>query len=77
VNKAELVLAICAALTVLGGLFIWLTRVTLEPFKILIQSNTKAMTDIANVVSIHADKIEDHGVRLTAIETKHAVRHGG
>ena len=75
--KPEDILAICAFLTVLGGIFLWANRAMLAPFKVLISANTDAMQSLKDLVAVHGDKLEDHGERIAKIETKHAVRHPG
>ena len=74
---AEEILAICAVATVLGGIFLWVTRSTLAPFKILIAANNDIMTSLKELVANHTDRLDDHGQRITKIETKHSVRHPG
>jgi esterase/lipase len=73
----ENVAAISVIGTAIGGVFTYLMRSTLAPFKVLIGNCTEAMQDLKKAVETHASKIEDQGSRITAIETKHSVHHKG
>jgi uncharacterized sodium:solute symporter family permease YidK len=73
----EDILASCAVVTVLAGLFLWANKSMLAPFKVLISANTDAMQSLKELVTVHAEKIDDHGERIAKIEAKHSVRHGG
>ena len=72
----DVVVAICALVTVLSGVLMWINRAQLAPFKVLIAANTMAMEKIDISIDKLTDKLLEHGDRITVIETKHAVRHG-
>jgi len=60
----------------IGGLVMWSIRMTIAPLKVVIENNTKAMERILNRVDEHDIRIDDHGVRISVIETKHEASHG-
>jgi hypothetical protein len=61
----------------LGGLVAWSMKMTVAPLRVVIENNTKAMERIINKIDEHDEKLDDHGVRLSIIETKHEANHGG
>ena len=62
----EMVIAISAVVTILGGVFLWLIRAILDPIKQLIKSNTEAVKQVV-------EKLDAHEERLQCVETKVAV----
>jgi len=63
--------SIVAILVPLAALVIWAMRAIVAPLKVVIENNTLAMNKIMDTVEIHADKLEDHGIRIACIETQH------
>jgi hypothetical protein len=64
------------AIGMLAALIVWAMRATVAPLKVVIQNNTSAMERIITKLDDHDDKLDDHGNRITRIETTHRVRHG-
>lgn len=62
-------------LSMMAALVWWAMRSTVAPLKVVIQNNTAAMERIIHKLDDHDDRLDDHGNRITAIETKHAMRH--
>lgn len=70
--------AIGIALTaagLLGGLTAWAIRATVAPIKVAIENNTIVMTRVIDKLDEHDVKLDDHGNRITKIETKHSMRY--
>lgn len=57
---------ITAVLVALGGFFLWVLKIILEPLKQLIKDNTKAVEKVV-------EKLDNHEERLQCVETKVAV----
>ncbi len=63
--------SIVAILVPLAGLLVWAMRAIVAPLKVVIENNTRAMTRIMDTVEAHAEKLEDHGIRIACIETRY------
>jgi hypothetical protein len=74
-NTAEIISIVLGGLTLLGGVFSFALSQILRPFQVSVDNNTKAMDRLTLVTDKHADKIEDHEVRLACIETTHNGSH--
>jgi hypothetical protein len=44
---------------------------TVKPLSVVIENNTKAMDRVTEILDTHGAKLEDHGTRITRIETVH------
>jgi len=62
-----------SVLAILGGLIVWAMRATVAPLQVVIENNTAAMTHIMEIVDTHGEKLENHSVRITKIETVHEI----
>jgi len=67
----ETIGSIVAILVPLAALVVWAMRAIVAPLKVVIENNTQAMNKIMGTVEAHAGKLEDHGIRLACIETRH------
>jgi hypothetical protein len=63
--------SIVAILVPLAALLVWTMRAIVAPLKVVIENNTQAMNKIMGTVESHAGKLEDHGIRIACIETRH------
>ena len=63
--------SIVAILVPLAALLVWAMRAIVAPLRVVIENNTQAMNKIMGTVEIHAGKLEDHGIRIACIETRH------
>lgn len=75
-NPAEIVGTVLAIASALAGLIIWVVKVLLEPMKTVVENNTRVMERIEAKLDDHSDTLDEHGNRLTRIETAHRVIHG-
>ena len=67
-DEIALILAIAVPL---AGLFLWAMKVTIAPMRVVINNNTAVMDRIMDKLDTHAEKIGDHAVRISNIETVH------
>ena len=67
----ETVASIIAILVPVSALLIWAMRAIVAPLGVVIENNTAAMDRIMGTVEIHAGKLENHGIRIACIETRH------
>jgi hypothetical protein len=63
--------SIVAILVPLAALLVWAMRAIVAPLKVVIENNTQAMNRIMGTVETHSGKLEDHGIRIACIETRH------
>jgi hypothetical protein len=70
-DTAAIIAASCAIATIIGGLAAWSLRMTVKPLSVVIENNTKAMDRVTEILDTHGAKLEDHGTRITRIETVH------
>jgi len=63
--------SVIAIVVPIAALVVWAMRAIVAPLKIVIENNTLAMNKIMGTVEIHAEKLEDHGIRIACIETRH------
>ena len=64
---------IIAVLVPVSALLVWAMRAIIAPFGVVIENNTAAMTRIMDTVDQHAEKLDDHNVRIVRIETVHDI----
>jgi cobalamin biosynthesis protein CobD/CbiB len=60
-----------AVLVPLAGLVVWAMRAVVAPLKVTVDNNTQALERWGELLDRHADKLEDHEVRISCIETVH------
>lgn len=75
-DPAEIFGTILAVSSALAGLIVWVIKALLAPFKVVIENNTRVMERIEAKLEDHSDMLDEHGNRLTKIETAHRVIHG-
>lgn len=75
-NTLELVGIVLTAASLLAGLVVWVIKALMAPLKVVIENNTRVMERIEAKLEDHSDTLDDHGNRLTKIETEHRVIHG-
>jgi len=59
-----------AVVVPLAALLVWSIRAIVAPLGVVIENNTQAMTRLMDTVEQHAEKLEDHGIRIACIETR-------
>jgi hypothetical protein len=65
-------IAVVLAIAVpLAGLFLWAMRAMVAPLRVVINNNTAVMDRIMNKLDAHDEKIGDHAIRISNIETVH------
>ena len=60
----------------IAALVMWAIKATVAPLKTVIEYNTKVIEHVMGKIEDHGETLDEHGNRLTAIETVHRVRHG-
>jgi hypothetical protein len=62
-----------AALVAVCGFIAWLFRINIKPMQTLIQNNTDALNTLTGTIKEQDEKIQDHEIRITEIETTHEI----
>ena len=70
-TTAETIGAAAAIIVPLSGLVVWAMRAIVAPLRVTVDNNTKALDRWGTVLDRHAERIEDHEVRISCIETVH------
>lgn len=74
-DLVDIIGIVLTAASLLAGLVIWVIKVLMAPLKVVIENNTRVMERIEAKLDDHSDTLDDHGNRLTKIETEHNVYH--
>jgi len=69
--KLEEVAIIFAIAVPIAGLFIWAMKAIVAPLRIVVNNNTAVMDRVMAKLDTHDEKIGDHAVRISNIETVH------
>jgi hypothetical protein len=62
-----------AALVAVCGFIAWLFRINIKPMQTLIQNNTDALNTLTGTIKEQDEKIQNHEIRITEIETTHEI----
>lgn len=62
-----------AAFIAICGFIAWLFRINIRPMQTLIQNNTEALNKLTGTIQKQDEKIQDHEVRISEIETTHDI----
>ena len=75
-SSSEIIGSAVGVAGLMGALFAWAIKAVMAPIKVSIDNNTRVIERISDKLEAHDERLDDHGNRIVAIETKHRVRHG-
>ena len=72
-ENAALILGIAVPLS---AAVLWVIHAIVAPLRVVVENNNTIIERVMDRLDKHADKLDDHGVRIACIETRHDVEMG-
>lgn len=73
----ELIAVVLTAASMMAALVIWVIKAVVAPLRVSLDNNTQVMERVLAKLDAHDEAIDDHGNRITRIETAHSHYHKG
>lgn len=76
-DNLELVGIVLTAASMMAALITWVIKAVVAPLRVSLDNNTNVMERVIRKLDEHDDTLDDHGNRITRIETAHGHYHKG
>lgn len=73
----ELIAVVLTAASMMAALVVWVIKAVVAPLRVSLDNNTNVMERVIRKLDEHDDTLDDHGNRITRIETAHSHYHKG
>ena len=72
----ELIAVVLTAASMMAALVVWVIKAVVAPLRVSLDNNSAVMERVLAKLDAHDDVLDEHGNRITRIETKHKMIHG-
>lgn len=75
-ENIELIGIVLTAASMMAALVVWVIKAVVAPLRVSLDNNSAVMERVLAKLDAHDEAIDNHGNRITRIETKHKMIHG-
>lgn len=72
----EMIGIVLTAVSMMAALVVWVIKAVVAPLRVSLDNNSAVMERVLAKLDAHDEAIDDHGNRITKIETAHEHFHG-